>query len=107
MLQRIARRGGPAVHVEFPVDRAEVSVDGANADHQALRHLRVGEALAHQREHLDLAGGQALGGIGAGIRARRGHEFHGGTNGSPRTFLPRRREAASPNALRVSASTRS
>jgi hypothetical protein len=93
MLERVARRGGPAVHVELAVDRAKVGVNGAETDHEAIRHLRVGEALGHQREHLDLAGGQAIGGIGGGILARRGDQLDRRTEGNPRTFLPGRTEA--------------
>ena len=82
-------------------------MNGANADHQALRHLRVGEALGDEREHLELPAGQALRSIDGGVLARRGDQFDRVSEGSPRAFVPGRSEARLSQLARISASTRS
>ena len=47
--------------VEFTVDGAQVGVDCAWANDQGLGDLSVRKSLCHQPQHLDLAGGEAIG----------------------------------------------
>src|SRR5215471_9514149 len=46
---------------EFAVNSAQVSVDGAGADHEAFGNLRVGQAERKQTQHLDFAESQLAG----------------------------------------------
>src|SRR5215472_10355928 len=47
---------------ELVVDRAEVGVDGARADHQLRGDLGIGETLCQQAQHLHLASTQVISG---------------------------------------------
>ena len=40
-----------AAHIELPVDRPQVVVDGVRRDEQSLADLTVGEALGDERRH--------------------------------------------------------
>jgi hypothetical protein len=42
LLEGVARRGASRVHAELAIDRAEVCIDGAEADDELLRDLRIG-----------------------------------------------------------------
>ena len=61
LLNGVAGCGGSRGDAELAVDRGQVPVDGAWTDDQLLGHLRVGEALGDETEHVDLAFGQASG----------------------------------------------
>ncbi|HLX57507.1 MAG TPA: hypothetical protein VKR83_10810 [Ktedonobacteraceae bacterium] len=61
VLDGIARRRGSGGHAQLAVDRAHVEVDGDHADDEPLGHLRAGQALGQQAQHLDLAGRQTSG----------------------------------------------
>ena len=74
---------------------------------KAFRYLRVGETLGDERENVDLTTGQVLGCIGHGVRARRGDQLDRGVERACAPLPPTpRRSGRSPNALRISASTR-
>src|SRR5581483_2974794 len=69
---RFAARAG----AELAQDRGDVVVDGALRDDEPLGDLGVPHAPGHEREHVELAGGQA-GGVVARRRPRAaGHAAH-------------------------------
>ena len=57
---RVGRGLRTARHVELAQDPAHVMLGGLRRDHQALGDLRVRQALAEQREDLELARGELL-----------------------------------------------
>ena len=61
VLERVTGRRAAGTHVDLAVDRAQVCMNGADADDQAFRNFRVGETVGDEREHLELAGRQILG----------------------------------------------
>ena len=70
MLDGEAGGGAARANAELAVDRGQVGADRARAEHELLGHLGVGEALGHQAQHRDLAGGQAARKAGAARRGR-------------------------------------
>ena len=68
-------------------------VHGADAQHEGLRHLRVGAALGHERQHLELAGGQTTGCLEVGARPSRSHELDRRAERQPPALVPGGREA--------------
>lgn len=96
VLDRVARCGAAGVHVELPVDRAEVRVDSAQADDELLRDLGVGAALGDQRQHLELPGRQAFRRIGVGSTACRRHELNRRAEREAPAVLPGGLEASIP-----------
>ena len=82
-------------------------MNSADADYQAFRHLRVGETVGDEREHLELPAGQALRPIYDGVPPSRSDQFDRVSEGS---LLPSSQAAAkrvSPSSRCISASTRS
>ena len=76
---------------ELGEDRADVVLDGAGAQVEAVGDLGVGEALAEQGEHVELAGGEAAGeggGVRVGAAAVDVAADHGAGDGRERTLPP-------------------
>src|SRR5439155_24496626 len=59
VLDREARGRVARGHVQLAVDRGQVVVDRARADHEPLGDLGIGEPLSEETQHLNLALGQA------------------------------------------------
>ena len=55
MLYCIARRSRAGVNTQFVVNRSQVCVDGAGAEHEALGHLGITQTLSNEAQDFDLA----------------------------------------------------
>ena len=60
MLDGIVGGCDPRGKTQLAVDGADMGVDGARADDQALGHLGIGEPLGQQAQHLHFACGQVV-----------------------------------------------
>ena len=61
MLDRVAGSSGSRGDLDFAIDRGQMVVDGARADHEAFGDLGIGQSLCQQAQDFDLAGGQTSG----------------------------------------------
>ena len=68
MINGVTSSGAAGGNLDFLVDRGEVVVDRARADHQLFGNLCIGHSLRQQTQDLDFTGGQAVGIGGCWLR---------------------------------------
>ena len=68
MVDGVAGGGAAGGNLDFAIDRGEVVVDSARANHQFLGDLCISPALGQQAQHFDFTGGQAVGIGGCWLR---------------------------------------
>ena len=68
MINGVAGSSATGGNLDFLVDRGEVVVDGARADHQLFGDLCIGHSSRQQTQDLDFTGGQAVGIGGCWLR---------------------------------------
>ena len=59
VFQSVAGRRGPRGDSQLAVDRADMRIDGDQADDEPLGDLRAGQALREQTQHLHLTRGES------------------------------------------------
>ena len=61
VVHRVAGSRSTRGDLELAVDRGQVRIHRSGTDDELLSDLSVSESLRHESQHLDFAGGQAVG----------------------------------------------